>query len=130
MDRFRMVFRTEGLGGQSAGAHADEAECPVEHVDQRAPDRDGADIHDTAQMTRDSQVDQAKQRNRDVGRDGRNSYFKNPLVHPKSPYFRKDGRSSHTADHPFHPCHLSGHKDTALLGLSQAESVPSEYLPQ
>ena len=75
MNRFRMIFRTEGLGGQSAGTHADEAECPVKHIDQRASDRDGTNIHDAAQMSRNSLVDQAKQRNRDIGRNGRNSNF-------------------------------------------------------
>ena len=59
-----------GLGGESSRSHAEEAEEPVNHIEQHASHGDGSDIGSRSQMAYNADVNQSQQGNGDVGNDG------------------------------------------------------------
>ena len=74
------VFGPIGLGGEAAGAHAQETEVPVYEVEYLCANGNGADVIG-AESAYDSQIHHTQQGYGDVGDDVGQGKTQNALVH-------------------------------------------------
>ena len=69
VDHARRISTAQSLRGESAGAHSQEAEEPVEDIEHHGAHRNGTDISGIADVAHNGHIDESQQRHRDVRHD-------------------------------------------------------------
>lgn len=80
-ETFLAIPGATGLGGESAGAHAQKTEQPKHHAEHHAAQGYGTDAGGGVKVSCNGGVSHGKQRHGEIGNDARNGDLKNATIH-------------------------------------------------